>query len=528
MRIAAVGDSVMWGQGLMAPLNPDHFEGQEKYFFKIVEWLQNEGKVQGFDMADYQAHSGAIIGDQEMKNREAILTRNEAPHVELYDRFYGEVPDAFPTVLKQLDNLKDGENIDILIINGGPNDVEILKSVDFSDGYKEGIRLIDQVARVKLPVLLQDARKNCPNAMIIYTGYYPALSEKSSSFRALSDLNIFAPGLRFIPFDEFFGGIFLATNHERLKRQGVNFHQRMLIRFREQIANFNIKRDPSTLPILFCPSGFGLSNAMFAPSPMIFTIEDAPEVTAIRKPFCDKIQKKVARKIIDDMKLENNNDSGSMRTMQAVSNAKSSNLFCENAFIAHPNKKGAEQYYKQLKKRIELQLKFSLRNHFKAIDSAITSTRKLKDKYPIIPLMSLRGLSDFYWMEVIAVNCSITTSNPNLLMKAHYLVFLNTVMFDFGSGYRQLRGEGGRFVLELSGSTIKTLNYLKIRYLKIYTTIPNIPPTATSSNISLEVDIQINGYQIRTIKLNRNSFKESGAYLLWETPKLNLEPENVY
>ncbi len=520
MRIAAVGDSVMWGQGLMPPLNPSHFEGQQKYFFKIVEWLQNEGKVQEFDMADFQAHSGAIIGTSGQKSSEAILSRDDAPNKEVYDLFYGEVPDAFPTVLRQLDKLKGGDTIDLLIINGGPNDVGILNSVEFSDVFKEGLRLIDEVASVKLPVLLKEARKKCPNALIIYTGYYPALSERSSAIRALDELNIFAPVLRFIALDEFLGGLFLAFNHERLKKQGVSFHQRMLARFREQIAKFNLNRDPSSPPILFCPSGFGLSNAMFAPNQMIFTIEDDPGVTALRKPFCETIQEKVIKKIMNDMILENNIVLNSVNTVDAARTAKKTELLCKNAFTAHPNKKGAEQYYKQLKKRIEIQLNFSLRNHFKAMDSQILSIRKLKEKYPFISISSLRGLSDFYWMEVITVDCKITTADP--IMGAHFLVFLYTVNFDFGSGYRQLRGEDGRFVLELSNSSINALSHLRIRYRKIH---PMFSPNTTLSNISLEVAIQINGYQIRTIKLNRNSFKASGDYMVWETPKLNLEPE---
>lgn len=503
MRIAAVGDSVMWGQGLMPPLKTSNFEDEQKYVFKIVEWLQNDGKVQEIDMADFLAHSGAKIGSKTDPLLPPKLTRESANNKTEYDHYYGEIPDRNPAILWQLKKLKNGHTIDILLINGGPNDVEIIESVSFSSDFTQALKKIDRVADLRVSHLLTEARKTCPNAIIIYTGYYPALSLDSDvplGINLVDTLTPLAPTLVFLPGIWLLGEVTLRTQLPRIKKQGVLFHQRMLSKFREQIAQFNINRDPNTLPILFCPSGFGSSNTMWARNSFVSELEHNPNqtITDIRKNICSEIH---------------------------------GDKLCEIASACHPNIKGAEQYYKQLKKRIKLQLKFSLRNHFKAIDSTITSTRKLKDKYPIVPLNSLRGLSDFYWMEVIAVNCNFTMPNPDLLMKAHVFVFLKTVMFDFGAGYRQLRGEAGRFVLELSGSSIKALSHLKIRYLKIYPTdanFPNIPPTATSSNISLEVAIQINGYQIRKIKLNRNSFKESGAYLLWETPKLNLEPENLY
>jgi hypothetical protein len=532
MRIAAVGDSVMWGQGLMPPLNPSHFEGQQKYFFKIVEWLQNEGKVQEFDMADFQAHSGAIIGTSGQKSSEAILSRDDAPNKEVYDLFYGEVPDAFPTVLRQLDKLKGGDTIDILIINGGPNDVGILKSVDFSDVFKEGLRLIDEVASVKLPVLFKEARKKCPNALIIYTGYYPALSERSSAIRALGDLNIFAPVLRFIPLDEFLGGLFLAFNHERLKKQGVSFHQRMLARFREQIAKFNLNRDPSSPPILFCPSGFGLSNAMFAPNQMIFTIEDDPGVTAMRKPFCEAIQGIAIENFFRELDLKYNITNSYERYLElhgipiidigdrnehfkifnkSVTSLKK--LLCENAFIAHPNKKGAEQYYKQLKKRIEIQLNFSLRNHFKAMDPQILSIRKLREKYSFAPCSSLRRMSDVLWLDVISIGFNVSNyAGPSR-------DFLSTLYFDFGWGYQMASNQNGLFIFDIMDrKRLSSLKYVRIRLPKFQGII---------SKLSLDFYIKINGYSLPFIALTEKSFRKSGDDWVWGMPTLNFKPENA-
>lgn len=499
----------MWGQGLMPPLSTTQFEDQEKFVFKIVEWLKNEGKVQEIDMADFLAHSGAKIGSERDPLLPPQLTRVKANNKKEYDQYYGEVPDRNPAILWQLKTLRDGSTINLLLINGGPNDVEITESVSvldpLTDNFNEALEKIDRVAEARVSHLLSEARKSCPNAIIIYTGYYPALSPHSDIPLSVSITNIL-PSVS--PMSGLWGGLLvlsdlvLRTQFPRIKKQGVVFHQRILAKFREQIALFNEKRNPASPPILFCPSLFSSANAMWANAEMVYSIGNNQDISvpAHRKKLCTQVS---------DFEIAN----GSYKDR----------LICENAYIGHPNKKGAEQYFKQLKKRIEIQLNFSLRNHLNTIDPQILSIRNLKEKYPFISISSLRGLSDFYWMDVIAVDCNIKAIHP--LMIEHKLVFLTTVTFDFGWGYRRLTGEKGRFVMELSDNRrINALKYLKIRYNKNH---PFVSPIATTSNILFEVVIQINGYQLCALKLTRDSFKISGGYLVWEMPTLNFKQENA-
>ncbi len=71
MRVAAVGDSVNWGQGLKRPFSWNNLENEEKYIFKCVDWLRKEGVESKLDQADFLAHSGAIIGELNDKKYEA-------------------------------------------------------------------------------------------------------------------------------------------------------------------------------------------------------------------------------------------------------------------------------------------------------------------------------------------------------------------------------------------------------------------------------------------------------------------------
>jgi hypothetical protein len=508
MRIAAVGDSVMWGQGLMPPLSNIDFEDEEKFVFKIVEWLKNEGKVQKIEMADFLAHSGAIIGTPNEVNHQAFLSRNEAPNKKAYDNFYGEIPEEYPTVLGQLNNLKNSSTIDILIINGGPNDVGIFNSIEFSEAFNKGLELIDEVASIKLPNLLKEASKKCPNAFIFYIGYYAAITKNTSNKLISKDLNILAPSLRYIPIDKI---LFMGGFDERMKEQGMIFHQRILVKFREQIAIFNEKRNPSSFPILFCPSGFGNSSAMWAPNQNIFTFDHDTGVSGMRKALCEAIQGKFISKIFSEYAHKYKINLGDVISELEV--RKVENLFCEIAYVAHPNRKGAEQYYRQLKKRIEVQLNFSLRNHLESMDTSISSLRKLKGKYPFVPLISLRGLSDVLWLDVISIGYHKSGSSYSIPG------FLSTLDFDFGWGYEMLSNQKGLFVLDLMDrKRLSSLKYVKIRMPEFERLV---------RKFSIDFYIKINGYSLPYIELTEKSFKKSGNSRVWEMPTLNFKQENA-
>src|SRR4051812_35508147 len=93
-KIAIIGDSVAWGQGLV-PSN--------KYVYKVAAGLN----VNPQDVC-LQAHSGAEIG----------VGHSTDPGTQS-----GEVPLSCPTILSQLDQIANPDTYDLLLINGGGNDV---------------------------------------------------------------------------------------------------------------------------------------------------------------------------------------------------------------------------------------------------------------------------------------------------------------------------------------------------------------------------------------------------------------------
>ena len=519
MRIAAVGDSVNWGQGLSVPVNWDKMKNEQKYIYKCIEWLQKEGKVTKVDQEDFLQHSGAIIGNSLQARKGPKFGMSQSEHKEIYKKYYGEIPDSYPTVLGQLHKLKNSKTIDLLFINGGPNDIGITKSAGFDSSFQEALQVVDKFASSRVASLLKEARRLCPTALIMYTGYYPALSSKSDIplvISALVGINL-APSLSYLMYMYPLGWVIellKITQTPRLKRQGMIFHKRMLGKFREQVSIHNENRDPNSPPIIFCPSGFGALNTMWAKHEMVSSVDNDPdpEVTSNRTTLCRET-------------------SGLFDFVDGA--------ICESAFIGHPNIRGADTYFKALKKRIEHQLKFSLRKHLETIDRETMSVRGLKNTYKFIPIRSIRNLTDVLWLDSISINYTITMDGLDQeILKDRYgklttdipadarsekprrfddpllnseikplreMFHHTSVLVDFGDS-QVLRGAinfntthkiKDNFVLDPRGQTkVNLLKHVLIR----------LPHFFEFLSFSIKFDIRVNGYKFQNLSLNQNSF----------------------
>ena len=168
LQMLVVGDSVMWGQGLLE---------QDKFWFLTKQWLENETgrKVS----ARVEAHSGATIiwrNDQKYpKNRVTNLN--------------GELNVSTPTIMQQIENASryyDGdfikrEDVDLVLVNGGANDLGI---ANLLNPFRKPAWLKKKTAGIfgeDVPKLLESIYGAFPQARILLTGYYPAISADTSS-----------------------------------------------------------------------------------------------------------------------------------------------------------------------------------------------------------------------------------------------------------------------------------------------------------------------------------------------------------
>ena len=155
VRIVVIGDSVMWGQGLME---------SQKASTLVKNTIQASVGNKGVYLERY-AHSGAIIG---ARRPEALPPLN------------GEIPTAFPSILQQVDMASTtvDNTVDYVLMDGGINDVDVFVLLDptsISDATLT--QRIETNCNQDMQTLLGCVSQRFPNAKIVVCGYYPIISE---------------------------------------------------------------------------------------------------------------------------------------------------------------------------------------------------------------------------------------------------------------------------------------------------------------------------------------------------------------
>lgn len=188
LRMLAIGDSVMWGQGL---------EEKHKFTYLVRNWLcerRGGGSCRGVDdvQLHVEAHSGAKIARPKKKDEEKTeerFTREFAPV-----RFSGEVNNGYPTNWGQLElalryykeNSVPPSEVDLILVNGGINDLNatnILINRILGDDIKKNA---EKFCRDEMIRFLYEAAGAFPNARIIVTGYFPLVSTETCT-KEISD-----------------------------------------------------------------------------------------------------------------------------------------------------------------------------------------------------------------------------------------------------------------------------------------------------------------------------------------------------
>jgi len=200
-HMVVIGDSIAWGAGL---------EENQKYYSLIHDWIAQEKNIPSGSI-DLQvlAHTGAVL-----------CTEN-------YDPVHNpDLSSGNPSISKQADMISNPGDVDLILVSGGINDIgvdniinldhltsftgtnivkpaafvgntlvgqvtgspitpELTRSVEDLQGASSGLEY-------PMRVLLNRLLKECPNAKIVVTGYYPIVSDDSMG---LSDtvLALFPP-----------------------------------------------------------------------------------------------------------------------------------------------------------------------------------------------------------------------------------------------------------------------------------------------------------------------------------------------
>ena len=275
-----LGDSIVWGQGLRE---------EDKFSTAIVQWI-NEWHPQRRAYKVVKAHAGAIIGDG--------VSPEIDPHC------HPEVPQGFPSIHQQCAAVENPEDVDLVVLNGGINDVSV-RSLFNPGTTEQDLRSHMRYAFGTLFAdLLATVHRKFP-AKILVLGYYPILSEASSIAAVAPMASLYGVGT---------GGQMGWKPWKRVTRNAATFWTYSNELMEQTITALGSDR------VVFVRPGFTSENAAFAPQPWVFgmklpqlTPED--EMVEDRKRFC---------------------------LMQPDATKRE---FCLRSSVGHPNRWGARAYF---------------------------------------------------------------------------------------------------------------------------------------------------------------------------------------
>lgn len=237
-EIVVLGDSVTWGQGLL----------EDQKMHNLVA----EGLGVGIPTVTVLAHSGAVIG---------VGLNRAVPGVD------GEVPLSYPTIVQQCQGFSgDVQGVDLVIVNGGVNDIDFHVIINPLTDSHDLHDLIVQYCYGDMKTLLRAVLEKFSGTrtQVVLTSYYPILSDQSEvtlipGFLLLHGVTI-PPFLA--PLDELAAGRPVANC--------VQFWNETNLLFQKAVDELNASE--ATPRLFFAKVPFGAQNAVFAPEPWLWGV----------------------------------------------------------------------------------------------------------------------------------------------------------------------------------------------------------------------------------------------------------------
>ncbi|TBY81712.1 SGNH/GDSL hydrolase family protein [Rhizobium leguminosarum] len=298
LRIAAFGDSLMWGQGLPR---------DRTFVRQIAAGLGKLHKRKAAIAVD-RSRSGAQImprATNRTDQREQFLDRfptlftnrpqrarfrsgeDEGPATKLY----GEIPAAFPTIRWQIRAVDDalGKKIDVVLLNGGANDIDfedVISPREFPGEFIEQFDgLIRAISHDDVLDLIRRARSKCPRAIIMLFGYGAPISygSRQSQIRKFFKYeygNDFGWAINKLSQNAFkdIERLILEARIRSVWAQGRAQHW-----MRQAVSDANANAAIRGPGVLFIPAGFNSSNSAFGNTPFLHQEYEHPVSDPVQK-----------------------------------------------------------------------------------------------------------------------------------------------------------------------------------------------------------------------------------------------------
>jgi lysophospholipase L1-like esterase len=279
LRVAAFGDSLMWGQGL---------NRHETFATLIARALATHHK-QKVEISVNRSRSGAQIkarNDPETRRdqREEFLDRFPFlfPDGQTRDAFasgaderfanglHGEIPATFPTIQWQVAAVDDalGRKIDVVLLSGGANDIRfdvVLNPQNASGKFiQEWDDTIRQIAHDDVLDLIRRVRTKCPNAVILVFGYYAPISHSSHVSKIRDFFKHEADDSFGWALNRFFKFVDVDAKIREARVRSIWAQGRAQHWIRSAVTAANLDAAVRGRGVLFIPSGMRSDQAAFA------------------------------------------------------------------------------------------------------------------------------------------------------------------------------------------------------------------------------------------------------------------------
>jgi lysophospholipase L1-like esterase len=255
--ILTLGDSVTWGQGLLDTHKFDRLYAGQSLLPRL-------------------AHSGAIIGAETDSSNQ---------------KEYPELPVPYPSLWQQITAVTDWSDVDLVIVNGGINDVSLTRILNpwiAADHISDLTRQFCQGEMTKLLGRLASKLVK-PGARIAVVGYYPILSgesnfENEKQPRILMEMNGVATSSAAIErtFD-------VTTLVPQIVTNCLAFWTASTVSLKAAVDKVNA--DLGVTKCSFVDTTFSETNALWAADPLLWelsaTLDAEDEVTELRDRACD-------------------------------------------------------------------------------------------------------------------------------------------------------------------------------------------------------------------------------------------------
>jgi lysophospholipase L1-like esterase len=318
IRMVVLGDSVMWGQGLLT---------KDKHHTLVADMLRSCNSSLTLNRT-ILAHSGAIIGAGQ-GNADSFCA--------------GEVNRNFPTILHQLELFdaiaSDRHAVNLVLMNGGANDVDLLKVLNPFTPSNEIAEEVEKACFVHMKELLRDTAQKFPNARIVVCGYFQIVSDESNLLElegALIAYGVIGGGVvGGVPVGVWLGtglavqGAFaVAALQPSIAANCRTFADQTRQRLSQAVADVNAEL--GTRRIAFADPKFGPDEAIFARNAKVFGI------AGLSLSFPDPVLTPLDPVAVD--RREECDACGDVNTDPKEL------AICYRASIGHPNERGARKY----------------------------------------------------------------------------------------------------------------------------------------------------------------------------------------